>query len=217
MRIDREPPAPRRAHNASLVPSPALAPAVPQAAARGPVPRTPDAVRAVLERGLVERRFLFPQDGPARRVERWEAPALRGASELAEVEGHLGALEAALAPADRGELLARVLALLSHYRSEPHARQVELRIADDWAEDLGGFPMWAVEEAARRWRRTRKFKPQICEMIALCEEAAGEVVAERDRLRRALDRGRADANPLSRRAAGIARGLLARMPADAAD
>jgi hypothetical protein len=94
---------------------------------------------------------------------------------------------------------------------------VELRIADDWAEDLGRFPMWAVEEAARRWRRTRKFKPQICEMIALCEEAAGEAIAERDRLRRALDRGRADANPLSRRAAGIARGLLARVPADAAD
>ena len=208
MHMNREPLTPRRADKASEVPSRPLAPRV---------PRNPDEVRAVLERGLVERRFLFPQDGPARRVERWEAPTLRGASESAEVKKHLDALEVALAPADRGELLARVLALLSHYRSEPHARQVELRIADDWAEDLGGFPMWAIEEAARRWRRTRKFRPQICEMIALCEEVAGEAIAERDRLRHALDRDRADANPLSRRAAEITRGLLARVPADTAD
>ncbi len=208
MHIDRESLTLRRADKASRVPSRTLAPAV---------PRTPDTVRAVLERGVVERRFLFPQDGPARRVERWEAPALRGASEFAEVKEHLDALEAALAPADRGELLARVLALLSHYRSEPHARQVELRIADDWAEDLGGFPMWTVEEAARRWRRTRKFKPQICEMIALCEEVAGEAIADRDRLRRALDRGRADANPFLRRTAEIAQGMLARVPAHTAD
>ncbi len=213
MHLDRMPPAPRRPENASDVPASARVTGF----ARGPVPETPASVRAVLERGVVERRFLFPENGPSRRVERWEAPELRDPAELKMVKEHLAALEGALAPAGRGELLARVLALLSHYRSEPNSHQVELRIADDWAEDLGGFPMWAVEEAARRWRRNRRFRPQICEIIALCEDTVGGHIAERDRLRRIVDRAGADANPLSVRVAGVTRNLLGRVPSEAAD
>ncbi len=213
MHLERKPPAPRRPENASNVP--AAAPAM--GFNREAIPDTPTPVRAVLERGVVERRFLFPENGASHCVERWEPPALRNTAELREVEGRLATLEEALAPAERGELLARVLALLSHYRLEPNPPQVELRIADDWAEDLAGFPMWAVEAAARRWRRTRKFKPQICEMIALCKEAVGGRIAERDRLRRVVDRAGADANPLSHRVAGIARSLLDRVPGEVAD
>ncbi len=152
-----------------------------------------------------------------RTCERWVAPVIEERSELANVEDHLAALESYLAPASRGELLSRVLALLSHYRMEVHAADVEQRIADDWAEDLGAFPMWAVEEAARRWRRTRRFRPQISEMIELCNEAARDMMVERDRLRDVVGRSRRVTQPGVRVVAGLAAGVLRRINTHPAD
>lgn len=167
---------------------------------------------AVLERGIAERRFLFPDAGPARRVERWSPPALRGPAEAAAVERRLLALDDVLQPADRGALLARVLALLSHYRMDPHPPEVEQRLADDWAEDLGAYPLWALEDAARTWRRTRRFKPQPAEMVALCEESCSSLRQERERLRQVAEGEAAKRSPLSQGVAALARGLLRPMP-----
>lgn len=169
-------------------------------------------VQAVLERGITERRFLFPDAGPPRRVERWCPPAIHGPVEAAAVEQRLQVLDDVLQPAQRGALLARVLALLSHYRLDPHPPEVEQRLADDWAEDLGGYPLWAVEAAARAWRRTRRFKPQPVEMLALCEERCGALQRERDRLRQVAEGWASRRNPLSRDVAILARGLLQPMP-----
>ncbi|HEY8612265.1 MAG TPA: hypothetical protein VIL69_13345 [Roseomonas sp.] len=176
-----------------------------------------NAVRAVLRRGLVESRLVFPDNGPAREIEVWRTPDVRGDGELEAVREHLDGMKTALAPAERGELLARILALLSHYRLDPHPEQVEMRIADDWAEDLGGYPMWAIEEAAKFWRRTRKWKPQICEIIALCEEAVGQHLRIRDRLRAVVERAEASANPLSGYVDALSRRMFQRMPAEAGD
>ena len=169
-------------------------------------------VSAVLERGVAERRFLFPDAGPARRMERWSPPALRSQTEAAAVEKRLLALDNVLQPAHRGALLARVLALLSHYRMDPHPPEVERCLADDWAEDLGGYPLWAVEDAARTWRRTRRFKPQPAEMIALCEASCGGLRQERDRLRQVAEGKTTGRSPLSQEVAALARGLLRPMP-----
>lgn len=169
-------------------------------------------VSTVLERGVAERRFLFPDTGPARRVERWSPPVVQSPAEMAAVERRLLALEDALQPAHRGALLARVLALLSHYRMDPHPPEVEQRLADDWAEDLGVYPLWAVEAAARTWRRTRRFKPQPAEMVALCDEISGYLRQERDRLRQVTEGEAAGRNPLSHGVATLARGLLRPMP-----
>lgn len=174
-----------------------------------PAPILPCPVAAaVLERGVAERRFLFPDTGPARRVERWTPPALRSQDEATAVVRRLLALDDALLPAHRGALLARVLALLSHYRMDPHPPEVEQRLADDWAEDLGGYPLWAVDGAARTWRRTRRFKPQPAEMVALCEDACSALRQERDRLRQVTEDRAAGRNPLSQGVAVLARGLL---------
>lgn len=167
---------------------------------------------AVLERGVAERRFLFPDANPVRRVERWSPPVLRSPAEAAAVERRLFALDNILQPAHRGALLARVLALLSHYRMDPHPPEVEQRLADDWAEDLSAYPLWAVENAARTWRRTRRFKPQPAEVIALCEESCGSLRQERDRLRRVAEGEAAGRSPLSQELAALARGLLQPMP-----
>lgn len=167
---------------------------------------------AVLERGVAERRFLFPDAGPIRRVERWSPPVLHSPAEAAAVEQRLLALDDVLQPAHRGALLARVLALLSHYRVDPHPPEVEQRLADDWAEDLGAYPLWAVEDAARTWRRAQRFKPQPMEMVALCEELCGALRQERDRLRQVTEGEAAERHPLSREVAALARDLLQPMP-----
>lgn len=178
------------------------------------LPRLPQCpvVSAVLERGVAERRFLFPDVGPARCVERWSPPVVYSPAEAEAVKQRLLALNNALLPSQRGALLARVLALLSHYRMDPHPPEVEQRLADDWAEDLGAYPLWAVETAARTWRRTRRFKPQPAEMVALCDEACASLQQERDRLRQVMDGEAAGRNPLSQGVAALACGLLRPMP-----
>ena len=90
-------------------------------------------------------------------------------------------------------------------------------MADDWAEDLGDYPAWVVEAAARQWRRTKRFKPQICEMIALCEAECGEKRIHRDRLRAMVDAARRSFSPHGRRLPDRVGGILARMPVEGWD
>lgn len=196
---------------APSVPSPRPAPAA--APARHAIPEAPELVARVIEAGVEERRLLFPEAGGSRVVERWRPVAIRRQEVLDEVRGHLAELEDALAPAERGPLLARVLALLSHYRADANPAQVEQMMADDWAEDLGEFPMWAVEDACRTWRRTRKWRPQICEMLALCRAAVGGAAERRDRLRALVEASEAARNPLAERMRAVAAGTFVRIPA----
>jgi hypothetical protein len=168
-------------------------------------------VRAI-DAGMVERRLLFPEGGGIKVAERWEAIPIQSDQMLAEVRLHLGELEEVLAPADRGALLARVLALLSHFRAEANPPQIEQAMADDWAEDLAEFPMWAVEEACRSWRRTRKWRPQICEILALCRESVGEATARRDRLRALVVASDTARNPMADRVRKLARSTFRNMP-----
>ncbi|NPD69843.1 hypothetical protein HN018_22115 (plasmid) [Lichenicola cladoniae] len=165
----------------------------------------PPAVQRAIKTGVASSRMVFPADGSVKMLEFWKPVPVEEGSELTEIETYLSSLEAHLAPATRWDLLGRLLALMSHFRSDPHPPEVEARIADDWAEDLGSFPMWAVEEAARRWRRTKRFRPQICEMVDLCEIICADRVQERDRLRSVVDVSRAVRNPLITRVQAIAR------------
>ncbi|MDQ2105134.1 hypothetical protein [Azospirillum isscasi] len=153
-------------------PPPAFDPAAPAAerwlalAAALPAP-----LRDILAAGRVERRPRFGDGGFDGVTEDWTPPdgvtgqhALMARRALGELTGSV------LAPASPEHLLARVLALLSHYPAKGTAPEVEHLVALDWAEDLGEFPAWAVDAAARSWRRTRKWRPSIAEMRALCEE-----------------------------------------------
>ena len=150
-------------------------------------PRRPASATRALQQGIVSSRMVFPDTGPHRTMEVWRAHPVDDRHELQEIENWLAVLEQRTQPAERGALLARILALLSHYRPTPNAPEVEAYIADDWAEDLGSFPMWAVEAAARNWRRTKRFRPQICEIFDLCREEASDMLKERDRLRSIVD------------------------------
>ena len=168
------------------------------------IPSPPPKVAALLEVGVRERRLFFPSDGGTRVVEEWAVPPITGREIAGEICAHLAEVEAILAPADRGTLLARILALLSHFRAEPNPPQIEQMMADDWAEDLAPYPMWAVDEAARQWRRTRKWRPQICELIALCSQLVGEAELRRQRLRAMAEATEQSLNPFAARTRELA-------------
>lgn len=94
-----------------------------------------------------------------------------------------------LAPAPPDRLLARLLALLSHYPAKAMPPEVEQMIALDWASDLGDYPAWVVDAAARVWRRTRKWRPSIVEMRTICDEIGAPEFALAKRLRAVIDAG----------------------------
>ncbi|WP_395453135.1 hypothetical protein ACHMW5_03330 [Azospirillum melinis] len=160
---------------------PAMAPALRSRMLRDALP---EPLQRLLDRGQVGRHSRFTEDGFADVVEDWTPPdgvtprhaalARRALSEIADT---------ILAPASANHLLGRVLALLSHFPAKATSPEVEQLLAMDWADDLGEFPAWAIDQAARRWRRTRKWRPSIAEIRALCEEACAEENALADRLR----------------------------------
>lgn len=155
-------------------------------------------VMTALEAGIVSRRMLFPENGPPVTEETWTPIPIRDPNLLAEVNERLAQIESATQPAPRGELVSRVMVLLSHYRSDPQPPEVQSAIADDWAEDLGPYPLWVINEAARQWRQTKVFKPQPSEMIKLCQRASAAILKERYRLRATIEASEAQVNPLTR-------------------
>ena len=138
-------------------------------------PQCPDQLVKALNTGVQSRKMVFPEHGGYRICETWQPPQQLDAETRSALKFYLARLEAYLAPAARPLLLSRILALLSHYRLEAHSPQVEACIADDWADDLGSYPLWAINHAARSWRRAKRFKPQISEMIEICEEAVKDL------------------------------------------
>ncbi len=55
-------------------------------------------------------------------------------------------------PADTTWLMARIAALLSPYYEKDTPQGVRVMEAQDWAEEIGGFPQWAVQRAVRWWK-----------------------------------------------------------------
>jgi hypothetical protein len=165
-------------------------------------------VKDAIEAGVVSRRMLFPENAPPRSVETWSAPIIRDKAIGAAIWSRLAELDAWMSPAPRPELMSRILVLLAHYRSSAHADAVEQGIADDWAEDLAPYPMWAIEQAARTWRRTKKFKPQISEIIELCQIAVSDLSLEQGRLQAIVDASARARNPLATQTQKIATQLF---------
>lgn len=160
---------------------PAMAPALRSRMLRDALP---EPLQRLLDRGQVGRHSRFTEDGFADVVEDWTPPegvTPRHAALARRALSEIG--DTILAPASANHLLGRVLALLSHFPAKATSPEVEQLLAMDWADDLGEFPAWAIDQAARRWRRTRKWRPSIAEIRALCEEACAEENALADRLR----------------------------------
>lgn len=135
----------------------------------------PEPLREALAAGRFEHRPRFGDNGFDGLSEIWSPPAAVTARQAALAQRALADLEGSvLAPAEPDRLLGRILALLSHFPAKGLTPEVEQLVAMDWVEDLGEFPGWAIDQAARSWRRTRKWRPSIAEMRALCEEACAK-------------------------------------------
>lgn len=116
-------------------------------------------------------RLVFPKDAEPYSVEReaFVPPAIK--PEIADkICGILDGLEPLLAPAEREKVLARSVALLSHYFAPDMDARLAQAIAEDWADDLDEFPLWAVREACTQWRRneTRR-RPTPGDIRELCQ------------------------------------------------
>ncbi len=150
----------------------------------------PPALRSVLEAGSVECRPRFSEERFDGMTERWFPPAMVTPQDAAMARRALDDMaETVLAPVAPNHLLARILALLSHYPAKSMAPDVEQLIALDWASDLGEYPAWAIDAAVRTWRRTKKWRPSIAEMRAICEEMCAQERALADRLRAVVKAG----------------------------
>jgi hypothetical protein len=168
-------------------------------------------VTTALEAGSVSRRMLFPENGPPLTEETWTPIPIRDPNLLEEVIERLAQVESATQPAPRGELASRVIILLSHYRSDPQPPEIQSAIADDWAEDLGPYPLWVINEAARQWRQTKVFKPQPSEMIRLCQRVSAAILKERYRLRATIEASEAVANPITSEVAELTHQLARKL------
>jgi len=155
--------------------------------------------------------MLFPENGPPLTEETWTPIPIRDPDLLEEVIERLAQVESATQPAPRGELASRVIVLLSHYRSDPQPPEIQSAIADDWAEDLGPYPLWVINEAARQWRQTKVFKPQPSEMIRLCQRASAAILKERYQLRATIEASEAVANPMTSEVAELTHQLARKL------
>ncbi|MBP2301762.1 hypothetical protein [Azospirillum picis] len=151
----------------------------------------PPVLRDRLAQGRTESRPRFAEDGFDGMAERWSPPAGVTPAEAALAQrAHDELCASVLAPVDGDHLLARILSLLSHFPAKGLSPEVERLVALDWAEDLGEYPAWTVDAAARLWRRSRKWRPSIAEMRALCEELCAPERALAARLRALAAAGR---------------------------
>lgn len=170
----------------------------------------PPPLQELLARGRTDRRPRFGEDGFDGMIEQWSPPAGVTAAQAALARQTLEELSATvLVPADSDHLLGRVLTLLSHFPAKGLSPEVERMMALDWADDLGEYPAWVIDAAARNWRRSRKWRPSIAEMRALCEEICAPERALADRLQALADAAPREAAAPDPRA--LATGALRRM------
>ncbi|MBP2315494.1 hypothetical protein [Azospirillum soli] len=169
-------------------------PAMPTAARRSLlVGALPPPLQELLAAGHVERRPRFGDDGFDGMAETWSPPAGVTPQHAALAQRALDDLTSTvLAPVSTDHVLARVLALLSHFPSKGMTPDVERLVALDWAEDLGEYPAWAIDTAAKHWRRTKKWRPSIAEMRALCDDLCTQERALADRLHAVIRAGQPD-------------------------
>ncbi|BAI74664.1 hypothetical protein AZL_b00010 (plasmid) [Azospirillum sp. B510] len=143
----------------------------------------PPVLQQLLAQGRIDRRPRFGDNGFDGMIEQWTPPDGITQAQAALARQSLEDLHASvLLPADSDHLLGRVLTLLSHFPAKGLSPEIERMMALDWAEDLGEYPAWVIDAAARHWRRSRKWRPSIAEMRALCEELCAPERGLADRL-----------------------------------
>jgi hypothetical protein len=161
-----------------------------------PGPPSPE-VAAAIEAGIRSRRHLYPTDAPVRTIELWSPPQIDDSATAKAIRERLRTLETATRPGSHDRILSCVVSLLANFPGRQHHPAIEENIVSDWTEDLAEFPIWAIDDAARSWRRTKQYRPRIAEILELCQQACGDAAKERDRLREIVARMDPTPGPIS--------------------
>lgn len=145
-------------------------------------------------------------------IETFHPPAVVTAAEAAEARQALVAYDRHLAPAPTARVIGRVTVALAHWYVPDMPHVLAKGLMADWANDLGEFPEWAIEEAFAKWRRANSEKPRIADIRDLCQRAIRKAAHERHRLRAIIRVAEAPAKPQADRAGGVVRSAVRRMP-----
>ena len=82
------------------------------------------------------------------------------------------AYRAYLEPGPRHEISGLLTKLRAHYFVPDLPDDLGAAIANDWADDFGSYPLWAVKEACDRYRRSEGTRaPRPADIITFCEGA----------------------------------------------
>jgi len=108
------------------------------------------------------------REDPIRTARSLRASAQQPLTTMEEAQNLLRTCETLRQPVARKWLMGRVATLLSHFYVSPMSEHEAKAVAEDWADALGEFPQWAVEEACREYLRTQDRKPTIAAIRALC-------------------------------------------------
>lgn len=144
----------------------------------------PDSLKQLL---ISKSRTIFSDHGFDMVELPWSAPAVTD-QQLSECVAHLESLEKSLSPAKPEQIVARVVALLSHFYVPDVQVGLARAIAHDWAGALREFPWWAVEASCSRWLSLERRRPTPADIRELCHREAGALIRVRDRLRAIVSR-----------------------------
>lgn len=111
-------------------------------------------------------------DPSSRGVERWHARDLLLA-EAVGVQQALVALEAGKQPAEPNDIRWHIGKLLSHWDTNQSA-VVKDEIIKDWGRDLtkAAYSAANIAGACEVWRTTKRFRPQVSEILDICRNLA---------------------------------------------
>ena len=69
-----------------------------------------------------------------------------------------------------GAIAGEITRLMSHYWTANEDTRLRAALANDWLEDLRGFPAHVVANACVEWRRGQTRRPTIADIRKLCLE-----------------------------------------------
>jgi hypothetical protein len=100
----------------------------------------------------------------------------------------LAGLQAANRKATGTEIMSALFPLIAIYGVSDRSESEWTSFWKVYIEDLGDYPLWAVEEAVRRYRRARdsNFFPRPGPLRSLCIEAFRTAMIAQNRLERGL-------------------------------
>ena len=108
----------------------------------------------------------------------------------------LPAYRAYLEPGPRAEISALLTRLRAHYFVPDVPDALAQALADDWADDMALFPLWAVKAACDRYRRSEASRaPRPADIISFCKEEIQDEHQEVQEIELALASEPATAEP----------------------